>query len=166
MLAALDRAPAAVVVGDVRPFGESREALLHEEDYFARAKAVWASEKRPRAIAMHLLFFHSLLVCSSCVIRKSAFDAIEGFDAGIPLCEDTELYLKAIRTFGFVYTPVTLLERRCGAASLIQSGGDAQLKESYRIIAANYRARFGAVEFRLMKVASLLLRAKSKLTPA
>ena len=92
MLAALDGMPAAVAVGDVRPFGENREALLHEEDYFARAKVVWANEKRARAIAMHLLFFNSLLVCSSCVIRKSAFDAIEGFDIGIPLCEDTDMY--------------------------------------------------------------------------
>ncbi len=115
---------------------------------------------------MHLLFFNSLLVCSSCVIRKSAFDAIEGFDIGIPLCEDTDMYLKAIRAFGFVYVPVTLLERRCGSASLVQRGGDAQFKESYQMIAANYRARFGAMEFLLIKVASLLLKAKLKLSPA
>ena len=34
------------------------------------------------------------------------------------------------------------------------------------MIAANYRARFGAMEFLLIKVASLLLKAKLKLSPA
>ena len=43
----------------------------------------------------------------------------------------------AIRTFGFVYIPVTLLERRCGISSLIKGGSGAQFKESYRIMYAS-----------------------------
>ncbi len=163
MVSALEVTTPAVAVADVRPFGDDPEALQHEEDYFARARVVWAYEKRPRAIVMHLLFFQALLVCSSCVIRKSAFDAIRGFDVRISICEDIEMYIRAIRSFGFVYIPVTLLERRCGISSLIKGGSGAQFKESYRIMYANYRARFGAVEFLLMKAASLLLKGRWKL---
>ena len=50
-----------------------------------------------------------------------------------------------------------------GNASLINGGSAAQLKESYRIIHANYRARFGAMEFLLMKIASRPLKAKINL---
>jgi GT2 family glycosyltransferase len=163
VVSALELSAAAVAVADVRSFGDDLRALKHEEDYFTRGRAVWANEKRPRVIVTHLLFIHSLLVCISCVIRKSAFEAIRGFDVTIALCEDVEMYLRVIRTFGFIYVPMVLLERRCGIASLINSGSAAQFEESYRIIHANYRARFGATEFFVMKVASLLLRAKIKL---
>jgi GT2 family glycosyltransferase len=163
MVAALESSVAAVAVADVRPFGDDQRALKHEEDYFARGRAVWACERRSRVIVMYLLFLQTLLVCSSCVIRRSAFDAIRGFDVTIALCEDVEMYLRAIRTFGFVYVPIVLLERRCGIASLINGGSAAQFKESYRIIHGNYRARFGATEFFVMKAVSLLLRAKIKL---
>ncbi len=163
MVKALELSGAAVAVADVRPFGDNPKALKHEEAYFAGSKAVWAHEKRRHVIVMHLLFIRTLLVCSSCVIRKSAFEAIRGFDVKIALCEDVEMYLRAIRTFGFLYTPVVLLERRCGVSSLINNGVAAQFKESYRIIHANYRARFGAMEFFAMKAASLLLKARNKL---
>ena len=59
--------------------------------------------------------------------------------------------------------PEVLLERRCGIASLISSGSAAQFKESYRLIHANYRAQFGAMEFIVLKAASMLLKAKAKL---
>lgn len=160
MVAALEAGDAGVAVGDVRPFGENQSALRHEEDYFARCRAVWASEKRPRVIVTYLLFISSLLVCSSCVIRKSAFEAIQGFDVRIALCEDVEMFLRAIRTFGFVYMPMVVLERRCGAVSLINGGSAAAFKKSYRIIYANYRARFGAMEFLVLKIASRLLKAR------
>ena len=42
-------------------------------------------------------------------------------------------------------------------------GRAAQFKESYLIVYANYRARFGVVEFPLMKLASRLLKAKLNL---
>jgi GT2 family glycosyltransferase len=163
MVAALELSPAGVAVGDVRPFGDDLMALKHEQRYFAQGRAVWASEKRRHVIVAYLLFIHALLVCSSCVIRKSAFEAIGGFDTRIALCEDIEMYLRAIRSFGFVYVPMVLLERRCGIASLINGRNVAQFKESYQLIYANYRAKFGAMEFFAMKTASLLLKAKFKL---
>ena len=163
MVAALNSSAAGVAVADVRPFGNDERALKHEEECFAWGRTVWAHETRPRLIVTYLLFIHALLVCSSCVIRKSAFEAVGGFDVRIALCEDIEMYLRAIRTFGFVYIPIVLLERRCGIASLINGGSTAQFKESYQIIYANYRARFGTMEFYLMKVASLALRARIKL---
>ena len=163
IIAELELGSTAVAVADVRPFGDDPRALQHEEDYFARAEAIWASEKRPRIIAMYLLFMASPLVCSSCVIRKSAFEAIGGFDVKIPLCEDAEMYLRAIRTFGFVYLHLPLLERRCGIASLINSGSAAQFKESYQIMHAKYRAMFGSMEFFVLRAISLPLNAGFKL---
>jgi GT2 family glycosyltransferase len=160
---ALESGGAAVAVGDVRPFGDDQKALKHEEDFFARAKTVWAREKRARVIVTYLLFMEALLVCSSCVIRRSAFEAIRGFDVTIALCEDVQMYLRAIRTFGFVYIPIVLLERRCGIASLANNGRAAQFIESYRIIHAKYRVQFGALEFFIMKAASRLLKARFKL---
>jgi GT2 family glycosyltransferase len=163
MIAALESRGAAVAVGDVRPFGGNQKALEHEERYFARGKAVWAKEKSARVIVTYLLFIQSLLVCSCGIIMRTAFETIGGFDIDIALCEDVEMYLRAIRTFGFVYVPVVLLERRCGAASLINDGSPGQFKDSYRSIHANYRARFGAVEFYTMKLASRLMKARTKL---
>ena len=163
IVAALELADAAVAVADVRSFGDDQTALKHDEGYFARAKAVWTSEKRRRVIVTYLLFMDSPLVCSSCVIRKSAFEAIRGFDVRLPLCEDGDMYLRAIRTFGFIYIPKVLLERRCGIASLINNGSAAQIKESYRMIYAKYRAQFGAMEFFVLKAASLLLKVRAKL---
>ncbi len=151
----LESGAAAVAVADVRPFGDDKEALRHEREYFARASAVWASTKRPRIIATYLLFTRSPLVCSSCIITKSAFEAIGGFDVRIALCEDAEMYLRAIRTFGFVHVPLVLLERRCGIASLINAGSASQFKESYQIMHANYRALFGSIEFVALKAISL-----------
>ena len=127
-----------MAVADVLPLGDNPKALKHEEAYFARARATWANERRPQVIVMHLLFNDSPLVCSSCVIRKSAFEAIRGFDVNIALCEDVEMYLRAIRTFGFVYIPLVLLERRCGITSLTTDRAAAQFRESYRIIYAEF----------------------------
>jgi GT2 family glycosyltransferase len=163
MVAALERGSAAVAVADVQPFGDNASALTHEENYFARSRAIWAKETRPRVVAMYLLFVHTLLVCSSCVIRKSAFEAIGGFDTSIALCEDVEMYLRAIRTCGFIYVPAVLLERRCGITSLINGGNAGKFKESYRIIYANYRARFGSMEFFAMRAAGQLLKVRYKL---
>jgi GT2 family glycosyltransferase len=163
MVTALKAGSAGVAVADVRPFGNDPKALKHEEEYFAWAKTVWTGEKRPRVVATYLLFMNAPLVCSSCIIRKSSFEAIRGFDIEVPLCEDGDMYLRAIRTFRFVYVPVVLLERRCGIASLISSGSAAQFKESYRLIRANYRAQFGAMEFIALKAISVLLKAKAKL---
>jgi GT2 family glycosyltransferase len=159
LVAALETGAAPVAVADVRPFGDDEEALRHEKEYFSRASTVWARTKRPRIIATYLLFDNSPLVCSSCIIAKSAFEAIGGFDVRIALCEDAEMYLRAIRTFGFVYLPSVLLERRCGIASLINGGCASQFKESYRMMHANYRALFGSIEFFALKAISLQSKA-------
>jgi GT2 family glycosyltransferase len=138
MIRALQSSAASVAVADVRPFGADQKSLEHEESYFARVKTIWTREKRPRVIATYLLFMDSPIVCSACVIRKSAFEAIRGFDVRMKVCEDGEMYLRAIRTFGFVYVPVVLLERRCGIASRSNDAGAASFKESYRIMHANF----------------------------
>jgi len=163
MVGALESGVAAVAVADVQPFGANQKALEQEENYFAWVRTVWAREKPSRVIVTYLLFFNSLVVCGACIIRRSAFEAIQGFDVRLKLCEDGEMYLRAIRTFGFVYAPVVLVQRRCGVASLINSGTAAQLKDSYRKMHANYRAQFGVVEFFVMKAASLLLKARARL---
>jgi GT2 family glycosyltransferase len=164
MVAALSGKAAGVAVGDVRPFGDDPKALRHEEEYFAHAKSIWTGAKRRHLIVARILFMDSPLVCSSCIVRKSAFDAIQGFDTGILLCEDSDMYLRAIRNFGFTHVPEVLLERRCGIASLINAGNAAQFRESYQRIHANYRSQFGAAEFLALKSYSLLLKAKAKLS--
>jgi hypothetical protein len=44
-----------------------------------------------------MLFGPTLLVCSAGMIRREQVEAVGGFDASLPLVEDVEVYLRAMR---------------------------------------------------------------------
>lgn len=153
MVHELDKSSAAMAIGDVLPFGKNREALEKERQIWTSAKAFLQTGPSRKKLAMRLLFGMPALVCSSCIIKKSAFLDIGGFDVSIKLCEDVDMYLRAARALDFIYIPRILLKRRYGESSLIFCGSTGDFAESYQRICDNYRQRFGRAEFFLLKLA-------------
>jgi glycosyltransferase involved in cell wall biosynthesis len=167
---ALQNAVATVLQGEKRvlycmpkPFGDKASAVAEEQLYFQkRVNAAAASRFGSRfALAARLLFNSSFLVCSSCLITHEAFDALGGFNCTIPLCEDVQFYMRAIRTYGAMFFGLPFLERRVAATSLIhqfENGG--LLQKSYELIQNFYRQEFGDLEFYLLRLYEGLRRGR------
>jgi glycosyltransferase involved in cell wall biosynthesis len=63
--------------------------------------------------------FHTNFVCfSSCVVRRGVLDVVGGFDEGLELAIDYDLWLRAARHFRFDYVPEALVAYRVGHGSL------------------------------------------------
>lgn len=154
---ALSDSPASVLVSTPRPFGASPARVLEEVNYFAKATAFLDRPRNKLSLAARLLFSSSPLVCSSCLIKASAFAAAGGFDEAIPLYEDVEFYLRAIRSGDFIFQPAPILERRVGDASLISTGSSDKVALSYRMAHGKYRDQHGLAEFLMLKIWSKLL---------
>ena len=149
--------PAGVLMSTPHPFGPNPARVQDEVRYFAKALAFLDRPRHRLTVVARLLFAATPLVCSTCLIKASAFAAAGGFDETIPLCEDVEFYMRAIRTQGYLYQPEPILERRVGEASLISAASTARIAESYRMAHDKYRAQHGALEFWALKLWSRLL---------
>ena len=110
-----------------------------------------------------LLFQSSIICCSACLIRRDLFEKIGGFDPGIPSHANIEMYLQGILQLGFHFVDKTLLNRRTGAASLINSETtNEKTALSYRLIYENYQAKFGKVEFLFLRLLAYSFNMLSK----
>ena len=138
-----------------KPFGDKASAVAEELLYFQkRVSAAAACSFGSRfALTARMLFNRTFLVCSSCLIRHEAFDALGGFNCTIPLCEDVQFYTRAIRTYGAVFFSLPFLERRVTATSLIhQDEKGGLLQKSYKLIHDIYRNEFGRFEVHLLRL--------------
>lgn len=163
LVGALDaEARAGVAFGQVVPFGDDAEALAHNRRFFARAARMARRTRRSRRLAAAVILFRgTMLVNSACMIRREHVAALGGYDEQMPLVEDVDFYMRAIRRFGHVYLDRPVLHYRTGAPSLMNNANsDADpVLESYRSIYRRYKARYGAFEFLALKaVAKLVLR--------
>jgi GT2 family glycosyltransferase len=107
----------------------------------------------------NMLYSATPLVNSACMIRRECFDQLGGYDARIPVCEDVELYIRAIRRFGFAYVAQTVVEYRYLSDSLMHGEKDKQkdlqrARDSYKFIYENYLNAYGKTELLLMKTVS------------
>lgn len=155
--ATLMASSAGVLVSTPRPFGANPARVQDEIQYFAKATAFLDRPRNKRTLAARLLFASPPLVCSTCVVKASAYAAVGGFDETIPLCEDVEFYLRAIRAADFVFQPDPILERRVGEVSLISMATSDKLTQSYSMSHDKYRAQHGAAEFLALKIWSKVL---------
>lgn len=153
MVNALDRTGRGVAVGIVRPFGPTNNEVVDQErERYLVAETIMPAIKTRFGLSMRLLFRNSIVVCSACIIRRTVFEKIGGFDPQIPLYEDVGMYIRAIRCAGFTFVPRVLLERRTGEASLLQNERDLRrTTESYRMIHQKYRQEFGTLEYRALQ---------------
>jgi glycosyltransferase involved in cell wall biosynthesis len=160
--AALDAAPGAgLAFGVVTPFGANEGLLRHNQAYFADARRIALKLRGPRQLSAYLTFKSTILVCSACMVRRAAFVAVGGFDAGIPVCEDTELMARIDQSSGHVFVDHPVVRYRTGAPSLMNAlaEGDEKLQVSYQRIQEKYRQANGLMQFVAMKIwARIMLR--------
>ncbi len=151
---ALERHPATgVAIGTVVPFGDDPRVLQQQQEYFADAAERLRANLGDRRLVAALLFGPTLLVNSSCLVRRSCATAVGGYSTDVPRCEDVEFFLRAIRRCGHVFVDRHVLRYRTGAPSLMHSLGQESplLELSYHAIFQRYRREHGGVEFLLMK---------------
>jgi hypothetical protein len=104
-------------------------------------------------LSAYLTFQSKILVCSECMVRRTAFAAVGGFDPHIPVCEDTELMARITHSTAHVFVDAPVVRYRTGAPSLMNalSEGDEKLRLSYKRIQGKYRQANGWLQFVAMK---------------
>lgn len=152
---ALDARPdVGVSVGWVVPFGDDPTAREEKRKYFEWAAKVGAGTPNSLLTVATILFRGTLMVNSACMIRREHVEPLGGFDPTIPVYEDVDFYLRAIRRFGHVYVDRPMLHYRTGAPSLMHNLGketDARVTQSYAIIGRKYRQEHGWLEFKALQ---------------
>ncbi len=150
-----------VVFGTIDPFGEDAAEIERERHYFAQAqrRARRCAQLGHRwAFTAAMLFGPTLLVCSAGMVRREHVDALGGFDTAMPLVEDVDFYMRAIRHGGVHFLDRPALRYRIGPSLMRQPNRDAMVGESYRQSQARYCARYGLLEFTALKALARGLR--------
>ncbi len=162
MSKALDAAPAAgMAFGAISPFGLDEAVLLHNQRYFAEARRIALKLKGRHQLSACLTFRSAIMVCSAGMARRTAFAAVGGFDADIPICEDSELWARVAEGRGHVFIDRPVVRYRTGAPSMMHNlaENDEKLHVSYRRIHGKYRRAHGPLRFMAMKLwARVILR--------
>jgi GT2 family glycosyltransferase len=167
LVAALEKSPSTgVAIGTVVPFGDDEDLLLYQRDYFTRAAHRLRAARTQMQLVAGMLFESTPLVNSSCMIRRSCAVAIGGYSTDIPLCEDVEFFMRAIRHAGFVFVDRPVVRYRTGEPSLMQSMGGYKplFLQSYRTMYKRYRQQHGLAEFLVLKLRALWRRRTQALT--
>jgi GT2 family glycosyltransferase len=154
LAAALERSPdAGVAIGTVVPFGDDEDLLAYQRQYFAAAAGRLRAARTQMQLVAGMLFESTPLVNSSCMIRRSAAIAIGGYSLDVPLCEDVDFFMRAIRHSGFIFIDRPVVRYRTGEVSLMQTlgGHRALFIKSYRSIHDRYRTQHGLFEFVRLK---------------
>lgn len=146
---------AGMVFGTVEPFGPDERMLRHNQQYFSRARDIARRLRGAGALHASLVFRPSILVNSACMARRSAFEAVGGYDPDIPICEDADLWGRiAYSSGGYVFLDRPVVRYRTGAPSLMHNLAekDQKLHVSYRRIQQKYRRAQGPVRFLARKL--------------
>jgi GT2 family glycosyltransferase len=144
-----------VIFGRVVPFGDDRQAVAHEVDYFSRAErsarlcrlagARWGFGARQ-------ICGNTLLVCSAAMIRRDCVTALNGFDEELTLMEDVDFYGRAIYRFGARFVDRVTLHYRIGPSLMHRPNVDGAIRTAYSRMHAKFRLNHSSVELRLMKL--------------
>jgi glycosyltransferase involved in cell wall biosynthesis len=154
LVAALDAAPmAGMAFGVVEPFGSDPTVLRSEQSHFSKTRRIAQRLRGRREMSARLVFLTSMIVNSACMVRRTAFLASGGYDAGIPICEDAEFWSRIVHSTGYVFVDRPVVRYRTGAPSLMHNlaANDEKLNISYRRIHEKYRQAHGVLNFLAMK---------------
>jgi glycosyltransferase involved in cell wall biosynthesis len=159
---ALDAAPeAGLAFGVVAPFGLDKAGLPHHQQYFTEARRIARKLKGRWQLSAYQTFRGTALVCSAGMARRTAFDAIGGFDIEIPICEDAEFWARIARGRGHVFIDKPVVRYRTGAPSLMNNlaENDEKMRVSAQLIQGKYRRTHGLLDYLAMKIwARMILR--------
>lgn len=155
---ALDAHPnRGVAFGRVEPFG-SDPALPQHRAFFERAaqRARLAHVLGSRLwLTANLLFKPTLLNNSACIIRRKHIATLHGYNPELPLYEDLDFYLRAIRAFGFVFVDQVVVQYRMGEPSLMSAQKDTRrIEAAYNYVRSTYRAAHGMIEYGALRMLS------------
>ena len=143
------------VFGTIEPFGEDGDEIATQTVYFAQARrrATRCANLGHRwSFTAAMLFGPTLLVCSAGMVRRELVDTLGGFDVSLPLVEDVDFYMRAMRQGGVQFLDRPALKYRVGPSLMRQPRSDQLILESYRRLHARYRGQHGAVEFTGLKI--------------
>jgi glycosyltransferase involved in cell wall biosynthesis len=145
-----------VVFGRVEPFGDDPGAVDLERRRFAQAyrRARDAQQIGSRHLMVaNVLFLHSFLITSACMIRRTCLEHIGGYDPDMRVFEDLDMYAHAIRRFGCAFLDDVVLEYRISPSSLMHSDSTRSIvNDAYRAMHARYLRAWGRAEFFAMKL--------------
>ena len=144
----------AAVFGTIEPFGRNADEIALQRLYFDRAarRARRCARLGSRwAFTAAMLFGPTLLVCSAGIVRRQHVDAIGGFDTAMPLVEDVDFFMRAIRHGGVRFLNRPALRYRVGPSLMRQPNRDRLILESYRQSHARYCEQHGSLEFLMLK---------------
>ena len=143
-----------VVFGTIEPFGDDAAEIGNQRQYFtqARQRAQRCARLGHRwAFTAAMLFGPTLLVCSAGMVRREHVAAIGGFDASLPLVEDVDFYMRAMRRGGAHFLDRPALRYRIGPSLMRQPNRDQMILESYQRCHQRYRDQRGSAEFFTLK---------------
>ena len=151
-----------VVFGRIAPFGEDASLVADEQRYFTQAgeRAMRCARLGSRwSFAASMLFNPTLLVCSAGLVRRGHARAIGGFDPALPLVEDVDFYMRAMRRGRARFLDRPALGYRIGPSLMRQANRDRMIAESYVRMHRRYRQEHGTAEFMALKLLAKGLRA-------
>ena len=161
LVSALDHNPgAAVAFGRVVPFGSDPAVVALYIEWFDWAARIARRLSRSSWLTTGVILFRgTLIINSTCMMRRDSALALGGYDSSIPVYEDVDFHLRGIRRWGHVFVDHPVLHYRTGAPSLIHNlkGDGMPVRRSYEIIHRKYRRTYGEAEYRALQVISKLL---------
>ena len=161
LVAALDARPElGVALGWVVPFSSDAYWLGNKSAYFERAAKIAAALTRNIWFSTYILFRGTLMVNSACMIRREYFEPLGGFDATIPVYEDVDFWMRAVRRYGHLYLSRPVLHYRVGKPSLMHNLGkspELEVLKSYAMMHRKYIREHGLLEYRALQILAKLL---------
>jgi glycosyltransferase involved in cell wall biosynthesis len=120
-LALLDATPdAALVFGDCQQFDDDGTRHMHAQSLFAHAgldERFFGDGTRVIG-ALDKLLDADFVTTGTVIMRRTAFDALGGFDASLRMVEDLDLWLRTAARFPLLWHPQTALLRRRHGSNL------------------------------------------------
>ena len=160
LVEALKASRAGVAFGRVESFGPDpivRDEYQRWWDWAAdTARRVrWSSWLTTGVI----MFRGTLIINSTCMIRRDAAVALGGYDASLAVYEDVDFFTRGIRRFGPVFVDTPVLRYSTGLTSIIHDlhGDSTPVAESNAQGHAKYRTEHGILDYRALQVVSKLL---------
>jgi GT2 family glycosyltransferase len=157
MVALFDAHPhRGVAFGRVVPFGDDVQAVRREERVFStaarRGRILGRIGSRFLCVAHQLFAAPTMMVNSTCMVRREVVSRLGGYDEELRVMEDVDFYARAIRASGFVFFDGPFVKYRTGGPSLMNDHRGKSVAPSYRRMYAKYAAEHGRLELRVAQI--------------